>query len=120
MQFLPAAGEWQFYITGRTVPSEYRSTLSETKNLSAYTPYLPLVLKLTSFSIGVLRHSEYKCISTLLLLGPSSLLSNGYRGSFPGGKARPDGDADHSTHLVLGSRMSKNYSSSPPQRLHGV
>jgi hypothetical protein len=30
------------------------------------------------------------------LWGPPSLLYDGYRGSFPGGKARPGGDADHS------------------------
>jgi hypothetical protein len=29
-------------------------------------------------------------------LGPTSLLSNGYRGPFPGSKARPGRDADHS------------------------
>jgi hypothetical protein len=28
--------------------------------------------------------------------GPTSLLYNGYRGSFPPGKARPGRDADHS------------------------
>jgi len=31
-----------------------------------------------------------------VLWGPPSLLSNGYRGPFPGGKARPGRDADHS------------------------
>jgi hypothetical protein len=31
------------------------------------------------------------------LWGPASLLYNGYRGPFPGGKARPGRDADHST-----------------------
>jgi hypothetical protein len=30
------------------------------------------------------------------LWGPPSLLYNGYRGPFPGGKARPGRDADHS------------------------
>jgi hypothetical protein len=33
--------------------------------------------------------------------GPLSLLSNGYRGSFPWRKARPGRDAVHSPHLVL-------------------
>jgi hypothetical protein len=32
-----------------------------------------------------------------LLWGPPSLLTNGYRGPFPGGKARPGRDADHSS-----------------------
>jgi hypothetical protein len=30
------------------------------------------------------------------LWGPPNLLYNGYRGPFPGGKARPGRDADHS------------------------
>jgi hypothetical protein len=33
---------------------------------------------------------------------------------FPGGKARPGCDADHSRHLVQRSRMSRSYTSSPP------
>jgi hypothetical protein len=41
----------------------------------------------------------------------------GTGGPFPGGKARPGRDADH---LVLKSRMSRSYTSSPPKRLHGV
>jgi hypothetical protein len=49
------------------------------------------------------------------LWGPPSLLSNGYRGPFPGGKALPGRDADHSPHLVLRSWMSRSYISSPPQ-----
>jgi hypothetical protein len=39
---------------------------------------------------------------------------------FPGGKAQPGRDADHSPHLVPRSRMSRSYTSSPPKRLHGV
>jgi hypothetical protein len=42
------------------------------------------------------------------LWGPPSLLSNGYRGHFPGSKARPGRDADHSPHLVPRSRMSRD------------
>jgi hypothetical protein len=52
--------------------------------------------------------------------GPPSLLSTGYRGSFPGGKARLGNDADHSPHLVPRSRMSRCYSPSYPWHLHGV
>jgi hypothetical protein len=36
------------------------------------------------------------CLSPDRHWGPSSLLSNGYRGSFPGTKARQGRDADHS------------------------
>jgi hypothetical protein len=38
----------------------------------------------------------------------------GTRDPFPGGKARPRRDADHSPHLVPRSRMSRSYTSSPP------
>jgi hypothetical protein len=40
-------------------------------------------------------------------------------GSFTGGKARPERDADNSPHLVPRSRMSMSYGSSPPWSLHG-
>jgi hypothetical protein len=43
----------------------------------------------------------------------------GTGGPFPGAKARPGRDADHSPHLVLRSRMSGSYISSPPWRAHG-
>jgi hypothetical protein len=48
------------------------------------------------------------------LWGPPSLLYNGYRGSFPRGKALPRRDADHSPHLVPRLRMSRSYTSSHP------
>jgi hypothetical protein len=41
-------------------------------------------------------------------------------GSFPGGKARPGRDADHSPHLLPRSEMSRSYTSSPPKRLRVV
>jgi hypothetical protein len=41
------------------------------------------------------------------LLGSPSLLSSGYWGSFPGGKALPGRDADHSPLLVPRSRMKR-------------
>jgi hypothetical protein len=47
-------------------------------------------------------------------LGPLSLLYNGYRMSFPGGKTRPGRDADHSLYLVPMTWMSRSYTSSPP------
>jgi hypothetical protein len=39
---------------------------------------------------------------------------------FPGVKALPGRDADHSSHLVPRSRMSRSYTSSLPKSLHGV
>jgi hypothetical protein len=51
-------------------------------------------------AIGVRFPAEAKHFSSILcpdrLCGPPSLLYNGYRGSFPGGKARPGRDAEHS------------------------
>jgi hypothetical protein len=44
----------------------------------------------------------------------------GTGGQFPGAKARPGRDADHSSHLVPRLWMRKNYTSSPPKCLHGV
>jgi hypothetical protein len=44
----------------------------------------------------------------------------GTGGPFPGAKAWPGRDADHSPHLVPRSRMSRSYTSSPPRRLRGV
>jgi hypothetical protein len=44
---------------------------------------------------------------------PRLLLSKGYRGSFPGGKALPVCDGDHSLHLLPRSRMSRSYTPSP-------
>jgi hypothetical protein len=38
----------------------------------------------------------------------------------PGGKALPLRDADHSSHLVPSSGMSRSYTSSPPGRLRCV
>jgi hypothetical protein len=47
-----------------------------------------------------------------------STVCNG--GSFPGAKARPGRDADHSSHLVATSRMCRSYTSSPLKRLRVV
>jgi hypothetical protein len=44
----------------------------------------------------------------------------GTGGPFPGGKARPERDADCSPQLVPRSWMSWSYISSSPKRLHGV
>jgi hypothetical protein len=48
-----------------------------------------------------------------------SSYSMGTGGPFPGGKARPGHDADHSPHLVPRSRISRSYNSSPSCHLHG-
>jgi hypothetical protein len=53
----------------------------------------------------------YVCIPDRLW-GTSSLLYNGYRGSFPEVKARPGRDTDHSPHLVPKSRMIGSHTSS--------
>jgi hypothetical protein len=41
-------------------------------------------------------------------------------GPFPGAKARPGRETDHSPHLVPRSRMSRSYISFPHKRLRGV
>jgi hypothetical protein len=48
------------------------------------------------------------------LWGPPSLLSNGYRGPFPGGRAWPGVTLTTHLHLVPRSWMSRSYTSSPP------
>jgi hypothetical protein len=59
------------------------------------------------------------CVQTSSEAHPASCtMATG--GPFPGGKARSGCDADHSPHLVLRSRMSRSYTSSPPKRHHGV
>jgi hypothetical protein len=42
----------------------------------------------------------------------------GTGGPFPGCKAQPGRDADHTSNLVVKPRMSRSYTSSPPCRLH--
>jgi hypothetical protein len=48
------------------------------------------------------------------LWGPLRLLSNGYTACFPGSKARPGRDVNHSPLLVPRSWMSRSYTSCPP------
>jgi hypothetical protein len=63
--------------------------------------------------------SSILCVQTGSGAHPASC-PMGTGGPFPGGKARPGRDADHSPPLVLRSWMSRSYVSSPPKRLHGV
>jgi hypothetical protein len=63
--------------------------------------------------------SSIHCVQTGSGAHPASC-TMGTGGPFPGGKARPGRDADHSAHLGPRSRMSWCYTSSPPKRLHGV
>jgi hypothetical protein len=56
--------------------------------------------ELDDLAIGVRSSVEVKDFSSTLCIqtswGPPSFLYNGYRGSLPGGKARPGSDADYS------------------------
>jgi hypothetical protein len=83
----------------------------------------PLLVKLSKYCLttewtsGVRSPAKTKDFSSSLCVqtswGPPSLLSNGYRGSFLGGKERPGRDADHSPRLVPRSRMSRSYTPLP-------
>jgi hypothetical protein len=68
---------------------------------------------------GAKDFSSSLCVQTGTGAHPASC-TMGTGGPFPGGKARPGRDADRSLHLVPRSRMSRSYTSSPPERLHGV
>jgi hypothetical protein len=63
--------------------------------------------------------SSTPCVQTGSGAHPASY-SVGSGGPFPGCKAQPGRDADHSPHLVLTLRVSRSYTSSPPMCLHGV
>jgi hypothetical protein len=53
------------------------------------------------------------------LLVPASY-PMGTGGPFPGGKARPGRDVDHSTPFSAEVKYERSYTSSSPMRLHGV
>jgi hypothetical protein len=59
------------------------------------------------------------CIQTSSGAHPDSC-PMGTRGLFPGGKARPQHDTTTHPPLVLRSRMSRSYTSSPPKHIHGM
>jgi hypothetical protein len=63
--------------------------------------------------------SSSLCVQTGSGAHPPSC-TMGIGGPFPGAKARPGRDPDHSPHLVPRSRMSRSYTLSPPKRLRGV
>jgi hypothetical protein len=69
---------------------------------------------------GAEDFSSSPCVQTGSGAHPASC-TMGTGGPFPGGKARPGHDADHSPpHLVPRLRMSRSYTSCHPMRLHGV
>jgi hypothetical protein len=68
---------------------------------------------------GAENFSSSPCVETGSGAHPASF-PMGTGGPFPGGKARPGRDADHSPHLVQRLSMSRSYASSPPKRLHGI
>jgi hypothetical protein len=68
---------------------------------------------------GAKDFSSSLCVQTDSGAHPASC-TIGTGSPFPGGKARPGRDADHSPHLVPRSKMSRSYTSSPPKRLQGV
>jgi hypothetical protein len=118
LHLVPVKNAWRHNPTSLYV---FVVWCSETRN------FFPLTLVLTELSIM----SDYRlddrgsipdrgkdftsslCVQTSSWI-PPSLLNNGYRGSFPGGKVRSGRDADHSPYLVSRSRMSRSYTSSPP------
>jgi hypothetical protein len=57
--------------------------------------------------------SSSLCVQTGSAAHPA-FCTMGTEGPFPGGKARPGRDADHSPHLVPRSRMSRSYTSFLP------
>jgi hypothetical protein len=58
--------------------------------------------------------SSILCVQTGSEAHPASC-TMGTGGPFPGDKARPGRDADHSPHLLWRSRMSRSYTPSPPR-----
>jgi hypothetical protein len=63
--------------------------------------------------VGAKDFSSNLCVQTGSEAHPASCTMD-TGGSFPGTKARPGRDADHSPHLVPKSRMSRSYTSSLP------
>jgi hypothetical protein len=71
------------------------------------------------FQAGTRDFSYSLCVQTDYWANPASC-PMGTGGPYPGGKARPGRDADHSPNLVPRLRMSRSYISSPPKHLDGV
>jgi hypothetical protein len=65
------------------------------------------------YPAGANDFSSSLCVQTGSGVHPASY-AMGTGGPFPGGKARPGCDPDHLPLLVLRSRMSRSYISSPP------
>jgi hypothetical protein len=70
--------------------------------------------RLCDRAIGLRSPTEAKGFTSSLFVQTSdeahpAFCPVGTGGPFPGGKALPGRDADHSPHLVLSSRMSRSY-----------
>jgi hypothetical protein len=65
-------------------------------------------------SAGAKAFFPLTSVSRPTLGPPPASCTMGTGGPFPGAKSRPGHDADHSPHLVPRSRMSRSYTSSPP------
>jgi len=67
-----------------------------------------------------IHYTEWDMVLFTVCWGPPSLLSNGYQGLFPGGKAA--GDVKLTAHLYLVPRSTNAWSdtSTPPIHLHAV
>jgi hypothetical protein len=70
-------------------------------------------------SAGAKGFSSNLCVQIGSRAHPASC-TMGTGDPFPGAKAQPGCDADHSPHLLPRSRMSRSYTSSPHKRLRGV
>jgi hypothetical protein len=123
LAFLAGIVSWSVYCTRFLLKLVW--TVSLKANTSLYTSnFLPRIMSgygLGDPAIEIQSPAEARDFSCNLcvqtgsgaLLPPPASCTMG-----TGGKARPGRDADHSTHLVTRSWMSRSYTSSPPPRLH--
>jgi hypothetical protein len=89
--------------------------------ISSYWHWLVYLPKISRFDPRRRRKDFFSilCVQTSSGAHPASCtMGNG--GPFPGAKARPIRNVNHSPHPVRRSRMSRSYTSSPLKRLRGV